>query len=96
MDESQINTEDNTVENYTQPGMIIPLFGEPKFFSKRNIPLATQHLFDHWSEPVSMLTDENSEKWYEIYVIHSTGEVEAISDFEEYEFVDSTLFIQVD
>lgn len=48
-----------------------------KYFSERNLPLVTQHLIDYDDGDIRpMLTVENYEKWYQMYVIHPDGTVE--------------------
>lgn len=65
--------------NIEYTGLISPLYGEPIFFSERGIPLITQCLeeADEGLKPV--LTMENYEKWYCMYIIYPNRKVEKVT-----------------
>ncbi|MBD8523812.1 hypothetical protein [Lysinibacillus fusiformis] len=60
-------------------GLISPLDGAPKYFSERGIPLITQWLEDAGEEISPVLTMENYEKWYCMYIIYPSGKVEKVT-----------------
>lgn len=64
------------MENKNYGGTLTRLYGEPKYFSKRGLPLITQNINPDGEGPRGMLTMENYDKWYHMYVIHADGTVE--------------------
>jgi len=60
-------------------GLISPLYDEPIYFSERGIPLITQWFEDDVEAFNPILTLENYEKWYSMYIIYPNGKVEQVS-----------------
>lgn len=59
-------------------GSISPIYGEPTYFSERGIPLITQWFEDEDEVVKPILTMENYEKWYSMYIIYPNGIVEKV------------------
>lgn len=51
---------------------------DEKYYSERGFPLITQSIFDGNEESNGMLTVENYDKWYRLYVITRDGEVKPV------------------
>ncbi|AMO35323.1 hypothetical protein [Lysinibacillus sphaericus] len=62
-------------------GLISPLYEEPVYFSERGIPLLSQYFEDVNENELMkpLLTMENYEKWYSMYIIYPDGKVEKFS-----------------
>jgi hypothetical protein len=70
--------------NYTNSGSISPIIWKPVYFSDRQIPLITQELITYDAITYfPMLTVENYEKWYKLFIINTDETVESLIDLDE-------------
>jgi hypothetical protein len=60
-------------------GTLVVEPSKPEYFSERGFPLITQFIYDYDENLKGMLTVENYDKWYRIYMISSEGEVNPIN-----------------
>jgi hypothetical protein len=59
-------------------GTIIVEPSNPLYFSERGFPLITQFIYDYDDNSKGMLTVENYDKWYKLYMITRDGEVKPV------------------
>jgi len=68
------------MKEFNYGGTLTPVYEKPKFLSTRGLPLITQNIDNLDGGTLGILTMENYDKWYSMYIIHVDGSVEEIHE----------------
>jgi hypothetical protein len=81
----RVETRLGLIDETKHRGTLVTESPEPEFYSERGMPLVTQSLYllEYNEESKGMITVENYDKWYHMYIIRPDGKVEKV-DWKDY------------